>query len=156
MYMHTHMHDMELPQINDDAPDRDGGVKPFSLHPAAMIADVGAGAAEVSRRIYAVYSPITCVYNPVVLWAVPMKTSTDTLVDSSPPRAAYTCQWTRSALIEVMTYCLFDWTNAGSLSIGFPETNFSKIWIGILSCSFNRQLKMSSARMVAILSRGDD
>ena len=46
-------------------------------------------------------------------------------------------------------------TNAGLLSIGLMATNFSEIWMGILSFSFKKMhLKMSSARMVAILSRG--
>ena len=52
---------MKLPHINDDATDRDGGAKPLSCHPATRIVDVGVGAAGVSRRIYAVYSPITCI-----------------------------------------------------------------------------------------------
>ena len=35
------------------------------------------------------------------------------------------------------------WTNAGLLSIGFLKTNFSEIWIGILSFSFKEMhLKM--------------
>ena len=41
------------------------------------------------------------------------------------------------------------------MSIVLSGTNFSENWIGILSFSFKKMhLKMSSARMVAILSRG--
>ena len=47
------------------------------------------------------------------------------------------------------------WTNAGLLSTGLHETNFSEIWIGIRSFSFKEMLlKTSSAKMAAILSRG--
>ena len=47
------------------------------------------------------------------------------------------------------------WTNAGLLSKGLLGTSFSEIWIWILSFSFKKMhLKMSSARMAAILSRG--
>ena len=46
------------------------------------------------------------------------------------------------------------WTNAGLLSIELLGTNFGEIWIRILS-SFNKMhLKLSSAKMVAIFSRG--
>ena len=47
------------------------------------------------------------------------------------------------------------WTNAGLLSIELLGTNFSEIQIGILSFSFKKMhLKLSSAQMAAILSRG--
>ena len=50
------------------------------------------------------------------------------------------------------------WINAGLLSIGLLGINFihfSEIGIGILSFSFRKMhLKLSSAKMVAILSRG--
>ena len=47
------------------------------------------------------------------------------------------------------------WTNADLLSIGLLGTYFSEIWIGILSFSFKKmQLKMSSAKIAAILSTG--
>ena len=47
------------------------------------------------------------------------------------------------------------WTNAALLSIGLLGTNFSEIWIRILSSSFKKMhLKMSSAKMAAILFRG--
>ena len=45
-------------------------------------------------------------------------------------------------------------SKAGLLSVGLLETYFSEIWIIILSFSFKKmQLKMSSAKMMAILSR---
>ena len=47
------------------------------------------------------------------------------------------------------------WFNAGLLSIGHLGTNFSEIWIWILTFSFKKMhLKMSSAKLAAILSRG--
>ena len=46
------------------------------------------------------------------------------------------------------------WTNAGILLIGLLGTNFSEILIEIYTFSFKRMhLKMSSGKMVAILSR---
>ena len=46
-------------------------------------------------------------------------------------------------------------TNADLLSIGLLGTIYNEIWIGILSFSFKKMhLKMSSANMTAILSRG--
>ena len=83
----------------------------------------------------------------------------------------------KSTLVQVMAWCLIyasvNWiitgsgnglspvrrqaitrTNIGLLSIGLLGTNFSEIWIGILSFSFkNNYLKMSSVKMAAILSR---
>ena len=47
------------------------------------------------------------------------------------------------------------WINAGLLSIGLLGTYFSEIWIRILWLSFKKmQLKMLSANMADILSRG--
>ena len=47
------------------------------------------------------------------------------------------------------------WINTGLLAIGFLETNFSEIRIGILLFSFKKMhLNMSSAKMASILSRG--
>ena len=47
------------------------------------------------------------------------------------------------------------WTNAGLLSIGLLATNLNEIRVGIQSFSFKEMwLKMSSAKMAAILSRG--
>ena len=49
------------------------------------------------------------------------------------------------------------WTNAGLLSIGPLGTNFSEILIKIQNFSFKKMhLKMLSAKMAAILSRGGD
>ena len=46
------------------------------------------------------------------------------------------------------------WSDAGLLSIELLGTNFSEIWIGILSFSFKKMhLKMLSAKMAASLSR---
>ena len=47
------------------------------------------------------------------------------------------------------------WTNAELLQIRLLGTSFSEIWIGNLSSSFKKMhLKISSAKMAAILSRG--
>ena len=47
------------------------------------------------------------------------------------------------------------WTSAGLLSIGLLGTNFSEIWIRILSFSLKKMdLKLLSAKMAAILSSG--
>ena len=47
------------------------------------------------------------------------------------------------------------WTNVGLLSIGLQGTNSSEIWIESLSFLFKKMhLKMSSAKMGSILSRG--
>ena len=71
-------------------------------------------------------------------------------------------QWTGSALVQVINSLspvrrqAITWTNAGLLSIGVLGTNFSEIWISILSFPFKKMhLKLSSAKMAAILSRGD-
>ena len=49
------------------------------------------------------------------------------------------------------------WNNADLLSIGPIGTNFSEIWIEIQHFSFMKvHLKLSSAKMAAILSRGDE
>ena len=47
------------------------------------------------------------------------------------------------------------WTNAGLLSIGLLGTYFSEIGIGILSFSFKKMHLKMSAKMAAMLSRGD-
>ena len=47
------------------------------------------------------------------------------------------------------------WTNAGFLLIALLRTNFSEIWVRILSFWFRKMhLKFASAKMSAILSRG--
>ena len=78
-------------------------------------------------------------------------------VNSSPPSPTYMRQWTGSALVQEMACRLFGatWTNADLLSIRLLGINFSEIWSEILLFSFKKMhLKMSSAKMVAILSRG--
>ena len=85
------------------------------------------------------------------------------LVNSSPPSVTYVHQWTEPYVVQVMACRLFgakpipepNWSNPGLLLIGLLGTNFSEIWIGILSFSFNKMhLKMLSAKMSAIFSRG--
>ena len=78
-------------------------------------------------------------------------------VYSSPPCAAYMHQRIWSALVQIMPirHQAITWTKPGLLSIGRLRTNFSEIWMGILSFSFKKMhLKMLSAKMAAILSRG--
>ena len=78
--------------------------------------------------------------------------------------------WNVSALVQLIMKCVsigsvnglsplrrqtITWINAGLLSTGLRRTNFSEILIGILSFSFTHMyLKLSSANMAAILSRG--
>ena len=82
-------------------------------------------------------------------------------VNSSPPSAAYMRQWLGSVLVLKMGFSpiqrqAITWTNANLLSIEPLETNFSEIWIKVLIFSFRKMcLKMSCAKMVAILSRGE-
>ena len=85
-------------------------------------------------------------------------------VNSSSPSAAYMRQWTAAWVIippgnglAPVRCQAITWTIAGLSSIGLLGTHFSEIWIGILSFSFKKmQLKMSSAEMVAIWSRGSE
>ena len=88
-------------------------------------------------------------------------------LNSSPPSVPYMCQWTGSTLVQVMacrrTRLSPVWrqainrTNAGLLSIGPWGTNFNEILIEIHTFSFKKmRLKMSSAKLVAILSWGDE
>ena len=72
---------------------------------------------------------------------------------SFPPSAACMRWWTGSTLVQMMACRLFgakplsEPCNAGILSIGPLGTNFSEIWIAILTFSFNKMLlKVSSAR----------
>ena len=82
-------------------------------------------------------------------------------VNSSPPGATYIRQWVNKASIgSVNGFSLLHrkaitWTNAGLLTIGLLGTNFSEIKIGFLSFSLKEMhLKLSSANMAAIMSRG--
>ena len=80
-----------------------------------------------------------------------------TYVNSSTSSAKYICRWPALALVQVMacsapSHYLNQWR---VLPIGLVGTNFSEIQIWILSFSFKKiHLKLSSAKMVAILSRG--
>ena len=82
-------------------------------------------------------------------------------VNSSPPSAIYIYTPVNRVSIGSdnglwpIQYQAISWTNAGLFSTGLLATNFSEIWIGILSFSFKKMhWKMLSARMAAILSRG--
>ena len=84
-------------------------------------------------------------------------------VNLSPTSAAYMCQrnWVIIGSVNGLSpvwHQANTWTSAGLLlSIELLETNFSEIWIKIISFSFkNRHLKMLSVKMAAILSRGDE
>ena len=79
----------------------------------------------------------------------------------SPPSVEYMLKWIGSALIQIMACRLFgakplpETMLAPLLSIWLLGTNFSEIWIWILSFSFKKMLlKMLSVNLVAILSRG--
>ena len=62
------------------------------------------------------------------------------------PIVLHICLWTESALDQLMACCL---------SIGLLGTNCSEIGIAILLFSFKKMhLKLSSAKMVAVFSRG--
>ena len=76
---------------------------------------------------------------------------------SSPLNAPYIRQWSGSVLVQVMAWRrAIAWNNAALLSVWLLGTNFSEIRIGILSFSFTKMhLKLSSAKMAAILFRGD-
>ena len=81
---------------------------------------------------------------------------THLLFNSSPPSAAYMRQWIRSALFQVMACCLFCAKPLPEPMLAYCQlgTNFSEIWIGILSFSIKkRHLKLLSAKMAAILSK---
>ena len=78
----------------------------------------------------------------------------------SPPSAAYaSVNWVSiisgNDLSPVRRQAI-TWNNADLLSIGPLGTNFGEIWIKIRSFQFMKMhMKMSSAKMAAILSRGD-
>ena len=94
------------------------------------------------------------LWQPCVASTTGMKfyTRSNRSTNSSPPNAAYMYHWTRPSLVQVMACRQFrsqasTWTNDSLLSIGLLGTNFSEIWIGILSFSFKKMhLKMSSAK----------
>ena len=82
------------------------------------------------------------------------------IVDSSPlvPHVYGSANWVSISIgngLPPVRHQVITWTNADWLSIGIPGTNFSEIWIGILSFLFRKlHLKLSSAKMAAILSMG--
>ena len=83
---------------------------------------------------------IAKLWQPCVASTTSMKfyTRSNRSTNSSPPSAAYMRHWTRPSLVQVMACRQFrtqasTWTNDSSLSIGLLGTNFSEIWIGILS-----------------------
>ena len=76
------------------------------------------------------------------------------------PSTACMRQWVGWALVQIMACCLCStkpliWTNAGLLSNGPWGKNFNEISIKIRSFSW-MHLEMLSAKMVVILSRGDE
>ena len=83
-------------------------------------------------------------------------------VNSSPPSAAFMCQWIWLALIQIMACCLFGTkplvkTNAGLLSIGPLQTNFSEVLIKLQNFSLTKVLlKMSSAKWQPFCPWGDE
>ena len=85
-----------------------------------------------------------------------------TFFNSSPPSVSYICKGTGLALVQVMACRLFGTkplpevlNQCWRIGNWTPGKNFSEIWIRILSFSFKKMhLKMSSATMAAILSRG--
>ena len=85
------------------------------------------------------------------------------VINSSPHEAAYMRQWTEPSLVQVMSCRLSGakpWYNQCWLIVNWNKkeqigTNFIETWIRILSFSFKKMhLKMSSAKMAAILSKG--
>ena len=73
-------------------------------------------------------------------------------MNSSPPSAAYMCQWIGSALVQIIACCLYgikplSKPNAGLLLIGPIGANFSEISIKIQKFSFTKMhLKISLAK----------
>ena len=80
--------------------------------------------------------------------------------NSSPPSAVYMRQWTVSTLVQVMACRLFGAKPLSAPMLAFCQLDYwkqisEKFEIGIRSLSLKKMhLKMSSARMGAILSRG--
>ena len=76
--------------------------------------------------------------------------------NSSPPCAAYMCQWSGPALVQIMSCCLFG-ANTDLLSIRPLGTNFSEIWIKMQNFWFVKMhLKMSSAKWRPFCSGKDE
>ena len=78
-------------------------------------------------------------------------------LNPSPPSAAYTFQWTMSALVQAMACRLFGTKPLLEAMLAYCYSNFCEIWIGILWFSFKKMhFKMSSARMAAICPGVDE
>ena len=80
-------------------------------------------------------------------------------VNSSPPSVAYMCQWTGSALVQVMACRLFSAKPSPEPILAyyqfFGQKNVNEIRFEIQNSSFLKMhLKMSSAKLAAISSRG--
>ena len=80
-------------------------------------------------------------------------------VNSSPHSAAYMRQWTGPSLVQVMACRLFCAKPLPEPMMAYCQLDswekISEIWIGIISISLKKMhLKMSSAKMAAILSKG--
>ena len=77
--------------------------------------------------------------------------------NSSPPSATYMRQWSRSVLVQIVTFHLFGAKplSEGKLGCGHLGTNFSEFSIKIQNVSFPKMhLKNIVCEMAAILSRG--
>ena len=78
-----------------------------------------------------------------------------------PPSAAYMRRWTGLPLVQLSACRLFGAKPLSEAMVvycqldSWEQLSFSEIWIGIVTFSFKKMhLKMSSAKMAAILSRG--
>ena len=81
------------------------------------------------------------------------------VIDLSPPSAACMRQWMGSALVQIMACRLFGAKPSPEPMLAYcrldSRNKLQWIWIEILSFPFKKMyLKVSSARMAAILSRG--
>ena len=102
-----------------------------------------------------------CLYIESGPWFLGMLLYSGWLLNSSPPRAAYMCQWIKSALIQIMAspirHQAIISTNAGLLSIRPLGTNFSQILIKIQNLLFMKMhLKISSAEWRPFCPGGDE
>ena len=81
---------------------------------------------------------------------------------SSPPSAAYMCQWIRSALVYIMGCRLFNAKPLSKPMLGYCqldplEKNFSEIFIKMQNFSFTKMhLKISSAKWRPFCPGGDE
>ena len=105
-----------------------------------------------------------CVQTGMAMWVVihnSAEPNSHSQTNSSPPGAAYNCQWTGSSLVQVMACFLLGTKPLSEPLLAYFQLNswehiFSEIWIWILKFSFKKMLlKMLSAKLAAILSRGE-